>query len=80
MFNLKTPAVSHNLVRIVDGSGPSEGRVEVFHNGTWGTICQDHFSVDDANVVCRELGYARAISYPGYSAFGTGTGHVSTGI
>ncbi len=64
------------LVRIVDGLGPGEGRVEVYHDGVWGTVCHDHWSVDDANVVCKELGYAHAIAYPDYSAFGTGHGQV----
>ncbi|XP_064385063.1 deleted in malignant brain tumors 1 protein-like isoform X2 [Halichondria panicea] len=67
---------SHSLVRIVDGLGPGEGRVEVYHDGVWGTVCHDHWSVDDANVVCKELGYAHAIAYPDYSAFGTGTGQI----
>ena len=69
--------VSHAQVRIVDGNvGELEGRVEIYYNDTWGTICHTHWSIDDANVVCRELGYARAIAAPGYGAFGRGTGPV----
>ena len=69
--------VSHPLVRIVDGNTPFEGRVEVFHSGIWGTVCHNHWSIDDATVVCNELGFARAVAAPGYGAFGTGTGQVS---
>ena len=67
---------SSQLVRLVGGNAPSEGRVEVFYNGTWGTVCQNHWTVQDANVVCRELGYPRALAAPGYSTFGAGTGRV----
>ena len=69
--------VPHALVRLVGSENPGEGRVEVFHAGIWGTICQNHWSVDDANVVCRELGYARSLSFPGFSTFSGGSGQVS---
>ena len=44
-------------VRLVGGNYPYEGRVELLVNGTWGTICDTNWDVNDAQVICRMLGY-----------------------
>ena len=51
-------------VRLIGARGlPYEGRVEVYHNEQWGTVCDDYFDIKDANVVCKHIGYPRAIDY-----------------
>ncbi|NWZ00723.1 MARCO protein, partial [Loxia curvirostra] len=57
----KGEAGPDNYVRIVGGQ--RRGRVEIFHRGSWGTICDDGWSTREAGVVCRMLGFSRAVSF-----------------
>ena len=63
-------------VRLVGGSGPHEGRVEVFHNGAWGTVCGDGWDLQDATVVCHQLGYGTAVAGLGEATIGEGRGPI----
>lgn len=47
-------------IRLVNGAGPWEGRVEVNQNGKWGTICDSSFGVNEASVLCRMIGFHEA--------------------
>ena len=53
-----------------------EGRVEVFYNNSWGTICDDSWDINDGQVVCRMLGFSGVISAPGGAQFGQGEGPI----
>ncbi|XP_066533896.1 scavenger receptor class A member 5 [Hoplias malabaricus] len=66
--------VENPLVRLVNGSGPHEGRVEVYHEQRWGTVCDDVWDKKDADVVCRMLGFKGAREIHKTGRFGQGTG------
>ena len=63
-------------VRLVNGASNKEGRVELFYNGEWGTICDDLWGLEEAFVVCRQLGYPVALGAPGNARFGAGAGNI----
>ena len=70
------PLAGVATVRLVDGQLESEGRVEIFNDGEWGTICDDSWDITDANVVCRQLGYHKAVAIKIGAYYGQGTGAI----
>ena len=44
--------------------------MEVYESGRWGTVCNHGWGWEDANVVCKELGFSAAVSI---ANFGQGT-------
>lgn len=56
-------------IRLANGN-ETAGRVEVFSNGEWGTICDDYWTIEDADVACRQLGFQGAVAARTDAAFG----------
>ena len=46
---------NQGALRLMGGSTPNQGRLEVCYNNAWGTVCDDNFGVNDAKVACRQL-------------------------
>ena len=57
------------MIRLQGGNFVNEGRVEVYCNGHWGTICDDGFGSDDANIICKQLGYTGYKNYDHLSLY-----------
>ncbi|XP_035660019.1 deleted in malignant brain tumors 1 protein-like [Branchiostoma floridae] len=72
----KESIASSNEIRLVGGNSTRQGRVEVYHDGQWGTVCHNGFDINDAHAVCRELGYGLATEVRSHAAFGEGSGPV----
>ncbi|XP_074994925.1 scavenger receptor cysteine-rich domain-containing group B protein-like [Calonectris borealis] len=70
------PAPGSTHTRLVNGSSFCSSRVEVLHDGKWGTVCDDSWSLMDAEVVCREVGCGQALSALFGAAFGQGLGPI----
>ncbi|RXM30083.1 Scavenger receptor class A member 5 [Acipenser ruthenus] len=64
------------IVRLVNGSSPSEGRVEVHYDKRWGTVCDDGWDKKDGDVVCRMLGFKGAREVHKTARFGQGSGFI----
>ncbi|XP_030851605.1 deleted in malignant brain tumors 1 protein-like [Strongylocentrotus purpuratus] len=69
-------AICYSGIRLVGGSNDAEGRVEVMHDGSWGTICHSHWDLRDARVVCRMMGFDGALDARGSARFGQGSGRI----
>ncbi|XP_036359157.1 atrial natriuretic peptide-converting enzyme-like isoform X2 [Octopus sinensis] len=60
-------------VKLVNGTNPSNGRIQITINNITGTICDDNFNNKEATVICKQLGYKSGIALPG-GTYGKGNG------
>ena len=68
--------LTEDYVALFGGGSPREGRLEVYHNGTWGTVCDDGFTDAAARVVCHSLGFGHAGREMNIDIYGIGEGQI----
>ena len=73
---LTKPSIAERFsLRLMNGPTPWQGRVEIYKDHVWGTICDDDWDDKDARVVCRQLGYTGGTALTD-AAYGMGTGKI----
>ena len=65
------------LVKLSNGTAKNNGRIEVYHNEQWGSICHRGWDINDAHVVCRMLGFQGATAAIPRSFYGAGDLNIS---
>ena len=71
-LSIPSDVVPGKMVRLIGGMSANEGRVEVYHNDQWGTVCRNGWGDVDARVVCDQLGYFGEANAVSGNQFGRG--------
>ena len=65
-----------DMIRLADGDVPNAGRLEIYHDNLWGSVCRDNFNNTAGTVACQQLGYARLQEYYWGNQTVQGTGNI----
>ena len=66
----------NGTLRLVNGTAPHNGRLEVNYKGRFGTICDDGFDTIDGNVACHQLGFTAVVQVRHGAYYGEGKGNI----
>lgn len=70
------PTPHDGSLRLAEGLSTNVGRVEIYYQGEWGTICGNEWTYGDAGVICRQLGYPGVDSFSKGSPYEEGSGPI----
>ena len=73
---VSTTDIGFLLTRLVGGSTENEGRLEVFYQGQWGTVCDDRWTASATDVACRSLGFQGGEGFSCCAEYGGGMGPI----